>query len=375
VVFNVRINHGRKAYGAMSLGAHGSNLGAIACFFEPPWSRISPALTEAAQGWLLSTAAFTLRALGRLTEALEPMRAGLRMDVKREDWSNAAISASNLSELELTLGEMALAVVDAEQSVTYAERSGDASQRMFRRATHANALYEAGRRDEAEVRFREVEEMQARNQPEYTLLYSLRGFQYCDLLLGAAERAAWRRLLAAEADFGAGQGEPPSLRAEGEATQGPPHDSGLLRYARNDGSEGLEALLESCRAVTRRAARTLKWTEQNSQSLSLLDIALDQLTLSRAALYAAILDGLALDQLVSCRESLQHAVDGLRRAGSQGHLPLGLLTRAWLRFLTGARTGPENAQSDLDEAWESLGAGRCRWSWRTFICIGRGCWD
>ena len=33
-------------------------------------------------------------------------------------------------------------------------------------------------------------------------------------------------------------------------------------------------------------------------------------------------------------------------------LPHGLLTRAWLRFLTGARTGPESAQSDLDEAWE-----------------------
>ena len=32
--------------------------------------------------------------------------------------------------------------------------------------------------------------------------------------------------------------------------------------------------------------------------------------------------------------------------------PRGLLTRAWLRFLEGKRTGPESAQSDLDEAWE-----------------------
>jgi hypothetical protein len=45
-------------------------------------------------------------------------------------------------------------------------------------------------------------------------------------------------------------------------------------------------------------------------------------------------------------------VSGLRRAGQQDHLPRGLLTRAWLRALTGARTGPESAQSDLDEAWE-----------------------
>ena len=45
-------------------------------------------------------------------------------------------------------------------------------------------------------------------------------------------------------------------------------------------------------------------------------------------------------------------MDGLRRAGQAQELPRGLLTRAWLRFLTGARTGPESAQSDLDEAWE-----------------------
>ena len=36
----------------------------------------------------------------------------------------------------------------------------------------------------------------------------------------------------------------------------------------------------------------------------------------------------------------------------QDHLSRGLLTRAWLRFLTGARTGPASAQADLDEAWE-----------------------
>ena len=53
-------------------------------------------------------------------------------------------------------------------------------------------------------------------------------------------------------------------------------------------------------------------------------------------------------------------MDGLRRAGTQDHLPRGLLTRAWLRFLTGARTGPESAQEDLDEAWEIAERGPMR---------------
>ena len=94
---------------------------------------MSPALTEIWQAWLLNEAALCLRALGRLNEAHEPMRAALEMGVKQEDWENAARTASSLSELELTLGEVAGAVGDAEQSVSHADRSDDAFQRMARR--------------------------------------------------------------------------------------------------------------------------------------------------------------------------------------------------------------------------------------------------
>ena len=47
-------------------------------------------------------------------------------DVGQEHWHNAAIAAGNLSELQLTLGEVAEAIALAEQSVDYADRSGDA---------------------------------------------------------------------------------------------------------------------------------------------------------------------------------------------------------------------------------------------------------
>ena len=112
--------------------------------------------------------------------------------------------------------------------------------------------------------------------------------------------------------------------------------------------EAGDAHRATLQAVSERAAQTLKWVEGMHGS-ALLNIALDHLTLGRAALYAAILEGSSLDP---CHAPLQHAVDGLRRAGRQDDLPRGLLTRAWLRFLEGTRTGPESAQSDLDEAWE-----------------------
>ncbi|MGH8575192.1 MAG: hypothetical protein ACREX8_21870, partial [Gammaproteobacteria bacterium] len=170
-IYRGRIQRKKEFYSTRKLGALGSNLGAVACFFEQPWSRVSPALPEATQAWLLNEAAVHLRAMGRLTEALGPMRAGLEMGVKQEDWRNVAQGASNLSELELTLGEVAGAVGDAEQSVSHADRSGDAFWKMGACTTHADALHQASRRPEADARFREAERMQAERQPAYPLLY------------------------------------------------------------------------------------------------------------------------------------------------------------------------------------------------------------
>ncbi|MFN8000998.1 MAG: hypothetical protein U0X75_08300 [Acidobacteriota bacterium] len=100
--------------------------------------------------------------------------------------------------------------------------------------------------------------------------------------------------------------------------------------------------------------RLSKNDELASQLTTLLDIALDHLTLGRAALYAALLEASAIS---NPHPAIEAAVSGLRRAGQQQYLPLGLLTRAWLRAVTGALTGPDSAQADLDEAWDIAARG------------------
>jgi len=70
----------------------------VACFFERPWSRLSPNLSKPAQAWLLGTTAFYLRALGRLTEALEPMRAGLERVIEAENWEQAASGVASRAQ-------------------------------------------------------------------------------------------------------------------------------------------------------------------------------------------------------------------------------------------------------------------------------------
>ena len=315
-------------YSTMNLGAFGADLGALACFFEEPWQRLSPALSEADQAWLLSEVAFDLRALGRLSEALEPMRAGLDGAVRLEDWKNAAIRASNLSELELTLGRVAVAVQDGEQAVAFADRSGDAFERLSDRTTLADALHQQGQREPALDRFREAEAMQAQWQPDYPLLYSLWGFRYCDLLLAQAERAAWQRQLALSPWQGEGRGEE----------------------------------IDACHAVGQRAKGAQRaWREIFTNEESLLDIALDHLTLGRAALLRAVLDHSAFrtprSALAQAAKELSAAVDGLRAAGQQDDMPRGLLSRAWLHALT---NNPTAARTDLDEAWQIASRGDMR---------------
>jgi hypothetical protein len=75
---------GRGSTALKQLGAFGADLAAVANFFEQVWDRPSPELSVAARSWVLSVAAFCLRGVGRLSESLEPLRAGLLMRVERD---------------------------------------------------------------------------------------------------------------------------------------------------------------------------------------------------------------------------------------------------------------------------------------------------
>ena len=99
-VYRDRILRGTGLSGFYSfsvLGAFGTNLGALACFFAEALAA-SRAFARRGQirGWVLNVAAVCLRALGRLDEAIEPMRASIEIAVTQADWKNAAIYASGL---------------------------------------------------------------------------------------------------------------------------------------------------------------------------------------------------------------------------------------------------------------------------------------
>ena len=306
-------------YSTKKLGAIGADLGAVACFFDPPWRRLSPNLSADYQSWLLNEAAYRLRALGRVVEASEPMRASVELYVEQESWESTAAVTASLCDLELTLGEVSLAIQYAGQAMIFADRSKDRFQQLVARTTLADALHQAGQRDEARRLFADAETMQLQDQPEYPLLYSVQGFQYCDLLLSDVEQTV--------------------LNPEWK-------------------THSLEHMRSTCVQVTLRVNKTITWARLGGATL--LSVALDNLTLGRAGLYLWVLNGSWRRAGADAHETrpmppsnvgdhLTDAVDGLREAGSTNHLPGALISRAWLRFLIG---NIDASEADLSEAQE-----------------------
>ena len=287
-VYWPRIKREGEQYIYHKLGAFSDDLAAVAHFFTTPWQTPAAGLADAEKAGVLSWAGFGLRALGRLREAVEPMQASIDNFAKQENWKQAAINASNLSELQLTLGDITKAFSSAAQSVVYADKSGDMFYRMGFRTAHADALHQAGQFAQAGELFQAAEVLQQELQAGYPRLYSLQGFQYCDLLL-----------------------------AQGET----------------------EVVLE----------RYEQWVEWRIQGDPILDRSLEHLIVGRVYLQQGDVEQAA--------DWLEQAVVGLRAAGQQQYLPLGLLARAALFRHTHDFT---RAQQDLQEVFDIADASGMR---------------
>jgi hypothetical protein len=81
-VYWPRIQRGNEYYLARKFGAFSDDLATVAHLFTEPWHTPAANLTPNAQAIVLNWAGSWLHALGRLREALEPMRANIEMSVK-----------------------------------------------------------------------------------------------------------------------------------------------------------------------------------------------------------------------------------------------------------------------------------------------------
>ena len=174
----------------------------------------------------------------------------------------------------------------------FADQSEDGFLKEACRTTLADALHQAGQKAEAGLLFAAAEAMQRERQPRHRFLYSVWGYRYCDLLLDLGK---WTKVL---------------KRAE----------------------EGLK----------------------NSNTFySLLDIALDQLSIARAYAAASQSEDSAAHH-AAAEQFLDTAMEGLRKANLGEFVVKGLLARANWRIST---QRPAAALEDLDEVYEIADSG------------------
>lgn len=287
-----------ESFAYKRLGAYSSVLSMLSYFFDTLWVKPVDIINKSIQTDVLSHTAFCFRALGRTSEAAKLTQSSFANYLEEGKWLFAAIEASNISEIYLVIGNITDAITYAEQSVQLSKRSGDWRRQRINLATLANAQHKAGHLAEAQTAFREAEDIQKKNQPEFPMLYSSRGFEYCDLLL-----------------------------SQGHYME-----------------------------VIRRANQSLEWVvkfmNRQGSSVGPLDIALDYLSLGRANLLRSQHE--TNHSFAESLTNLDRAVDNFRQAGTQHMLPLGLLSRAkFYRVMVAL----DKAQEDLDEVFSIVSRG------------------
>ena len=291
---------GRGVFHAQNkLGAIGPSVAALAWFFDKPFETPHDGLTEEDRSFVLGNAAGFLGALGRLGDACGAQRAALEMVIAGENWRDASVSAYNIADAELALGEVIAATGSAARAVELADRGGDSNTRLGNRAAHANALAAAGDSLGSRQLFAETEALQVKWHLQQARLTSLSGYLYCDFLLGESAFAE----------------------------------------------------------VTDRAKSALKVM---GSGYWMLGVGLDDASLGRAALGMALSAATPTDaasHLNKARQHLETAIAELRRSNNAIYIPLGHLARA--RLLRALGDFPA-ALRDLDEVLEIAEPGPMR---------------
>lgn len=290
-VYLERICRGDEYYSTKKLGAYVHDLSALAAFFPEGWEKpVSEGLSETDQALLLGQASFYLMSLGRLFEAIKPRQMAIKIIERHQNWGNAAVSARNLVDLHLLIGQLDEAENMAKKAMTYANQT-NTNPLFSQMASHAKlaaVLHRQGKLSDALEQFAAAEKLQAKRQPELPQLYSSWGAQYCNLLLDMATAA------------------------------------------------------ETQEAILNRGQYALEIAQRENQ---LVDIGLNRLTIARAQCQNT--DHQPSEQLARFDE----AVNCIRKANKMNFLPTVLLARA--QFLRD-RQDIEAAERDMEESLELI---------------------
>ncbi len=211
-VYWPKIQRGQKGYSHRQLGAFQSELNMLRACFTRPWDELREGLSPFWRAHVLGIAGSRLRALGRLNEAIAPLRRSMELHRDEGHILYAGIRARHLCELHMEMGQLPEAVKFGKASVDFAEglRAGEASkaysdaqmeqvepssvkyQRLVAHTVCGAAQHQRGNMDDAGRSFARACQCTERKPPwgTVTSLFSLWGFRYCEYLIDAIRNAS-----------------------------------------------------------------------------------------------------------------------------------------------------------------------------------------
>ncbi|HLL76379.1 MAG TPA: DUF4062 domain-containing protein [Pyrinomonadaceae bacterium] len=299
-VYYVRIQEGQRFSSANKLvGSVSADLDALRCFFPNGWEEEPDTKLEYPHNALLfGQAGYRLWMVGRLKEAIRPMKKALAGDSeaaekardtegRREASKYASIDADTLAGIHLVLGDLSEALRYSEQGVRFARDSSDANKLVSALNTKGDVYSHRAEWDEAKTCFLEAEEIKKAAPPSENVFHNPMGHRYCDMLLH------------------------------------------LGRY-----DEALEII-----------GASLKAQRFKPEKFNLIDVALSHLLHGRALLAKSVSRDDA--RFAGAKKSLDRAMTYLRHAGRVVHLPRGLTALAQWHLVDGSF---DRAHAHLSEA-------------------------
>lgn len=279
------LNRDDHNFSTRKLGLVGADFVALAQFFKTRWNELLPGLDLSDQLRIFTDTGVRLRALGRLEDAVEALRAAVAiatqsLNESTELAADGAYAAATLCELELTRGDLESARRTGEQAVSYADLSRDPFFVMHSRSALADVRMQLNDYAGARAMFDEARALEPGSPIPF--LHSQTCYRYGNFLVET--------------------GHPEQMIALAKST---PH-----------------------------------WGEPTRPSSSLLSRAIDKLTLARA--YMA-LGGAACSPRT--RSQLEEAVSDLAESGYTDYLVRGLTTQGELLYRLGEKEAAERAWS------------------------------
>ncbi|MCW1100074.1 trypsin-like peptidase domain-containing protein [Streptomyces sp. RS2] len=192
-VITNRLYAGDRGLITRELNAYDLVLASFADFFPRGDFRREPHTVSndpGVRGWVLHEVATSLQMLGRLWEAVDPLRRAEAALRALGRFHQAAVSCQNRTELHLALGQLAKADEALGEAADLAARAGDQEDVLVAETLRGALYHHRGQHDQAERSFATALDL-ARQFTPVPILYSRSGVYYAEHLraTGRAEAA------------------------------------------------------------------------------------------------------------------------------------------------------------------------------------------